>query len=178
MHYTDGKSRTNLDKVKEIEKVYGINMLSPFGTNHPEVFEEKIANMNIEQLNGIARKVGAPSYADEEQQKEILRQQFKHWSIENPPSYDIHKSKQAKLDMRKNASKRAAKALDYARTKSVFELDFPEDSLNSFLERLKTYDLADLQNLAAKCGFNPTFDRGKIIFALKKEFERDINSRP
>lgn len=190
-HYADGKKRESLTQVKKLEKIYGIDQLSPFGTNHTKVFEEIVEKdvgdetdspfvkqeKKILSLNGFARKVGAHVSADLQEQKKFLWEAFRAWQTQNPPIYANDSSKQLKPDMRKNKSKELLKQLDKTRTKSVFEKEFPKDNPESFAKLLNTFTLADLQNLAAKAGFNPSFDKAKAKNILVKAFSSDWKNR-
>jgi len=191
-HYTDGKSRTEIDRVKELEHIYGIDQVSPFGTLHTEVFKEIVEKRDgreedppherdyktLVRLNNLATKAGALISADLAEQKKFLWEAFRSYQIKNPPNYSQHKGQEMKLDMRKKENRKIMKDLDYARTKSVFEKDFPTDTPESFRKLLNTFTLADLQNLAAQAGFNPTFDRRRAVDTLVTAFTEDWRSRP
>lgn len=176
-HYADGKERSEIDRIKQLEKIYSIDIISPYGTNHTAIFEEKIKKMEIEQLNSLAHKVGAIVSADKEEQRGFLRETFRAYQSKNPPNYSVQSAKKAKLNQRTEDGQKAAEVLDSARTKSVFEKRFPKDNPESFRKLLNSYTLADLQNLSAQCGFNPSFDRKRIVDLLTKEFERDLRLR-
>jgi hypothetical protein len=176
-YYSDGKMRDDKEAVRKLEKAYGIDQLSPFGTNHTKLFEERLEGMDIEALNNLAHKVRSIVSADVEEQKNFIRESFKAHQRINPPDYAKGKGRKGKLDMRKNADKKVMKDLDFARTKSTFEKEFPKDTVESFRKLTNTYTLADLQNLAARCGFNPTWDRRRIQELLVGEFSKDLRSR-
>ena len=190
--YADGKIRDDIDKIKALENLYGIDKLSPFGTNHTKIFEEIVEakdgrktdspdernRLTLAKLNRLAHKCGAIVSADLREQKAFLWEAFKAYQRENPSSYGQHKGRSLKLDMRKNDNKEVLKKLDAARTKSVFEKDFSTETPESFRKLLNTYTLSDLQHLAAKAGFNPTFDRGRVIKTLVREFTEDKKNRP
>jgi len=176
-HYADGKIHTKIEKIQEFEKIYGINRLSPFGTNSREVFLHILKGMELENMNRMASKVGAPMIADKREQTAYLLEAFNAYSKENPPVHNKMEPTKIKIDHRKRSSKEMLKDLDYARNKSVFEKDFPEHSPEEFRNILKSYTLADLQNLAAKVGFNPIFERVRIVDLLAKEFEKDYRTR-
>ena len=177
-HYADGKVRKNLESIKEIEKAYGIDELSPFGTNHQPIFEEKIKDMDLNALNALAGKVGCVQAADIAEQTRILKEAFHAYQVKNPPNYGLPKSKEVKMDMRTNEGKRVMKELDAARTKSVFEKEFPDATEQAFRKRLNTFTLSDLQNLAAKAGYNPTFNQQRLVETLVEAFKNDLKTRP
>jgi hypothetical protein len=190
-HYADGKVRGEIDRVRQLEEIYGVSKMSPYGTNYAPIFEEILEKLEgrdgdsrsereartLEKLNNIARKAGVIVAADIEEQKKYLRTGFKAYQSQNPPNYLNTKQGKMKLDMRKNSSKRILKKLDRARTKSVFEEEYQTDTPESFRKLLNTYTLSDLQQLSAKAGFNPTFDRARAINTLVKAFNDDWEKR-
>jgi len=176
-HYADGKARINTERISQIEKENGINMTSPFGTNHAVLFEEKLKKMDLEQMNKMASSCGAMIKADEEEQKRLLRVAFRGWQTQNPPNHEQLKGRTQKLDMRCAADKKVAAILSDTQNKSVYEKEFPGHNPHSFKKILATYTLSDLQNLAARCGFNPSFDRTRVITLLVSEMEKDIKLR-
>ena len=46
------------------------------------------------------------------------------------------------------------------------------ESVNDLEEKLKTKTLSDLQSTAARLGFNPGFDRNRLIDLIIKEYQR------
>jgi hypothetical protein len=69
--------------------------------------------------------------------------------------------------------------LDHDRQLDSFEKIFPDVMTEeSFLEIVRGYTLTDLRNLAARLGFNPSFDRVRLILLLKNEFSTYLKRRP
>jgi len=190
-HYADGKVRGETERIRQLEQVYGIDKTSPYGTNYGPIFEEKINKIEgkdtdspheremktLKKLNSMALKAGVIVAANVEEQRRHLRDGFRAYQSQNPPNYFEGKAKESKMDMRKKSSKKVLESLDYARTKSVFEKEYPTDTPESFKKLLNTYTLSDLQHLAAKAGFNPSFDRGRTIETLVEEFSQDWKRR-
>ena len=46
------------------------------------------------------------------------------------------------------------------------------DSLSSLTEKLKEKTLSDLQSTAARLGFNPSFERDRLIKVITQEYQR------
>lgn len=180
MYYTDGKTRDNLEEVKKIEETFGIDQISPFGTSHKGVFEEKLETMKLGKMNALAEKVGCPTAANVDEQKKFLREAFRAFQTRNPVDYGqlSPQKKTTKNKRETKAQKQAKQVVDSARTKSVFEKEFPNEDVQSLKKILHGYTLSDLQNLSAKCGLNPIFDKHRAINNLVSEFERDLNMRP
>jgi hypothetical protein len=176
-HYADGKARpSKLDSIKERERIDGTAVMSPYGTSSLPVLMDKLDNMEIEQMKDFAFKCGVKVIANQAIQREHIITAFKAWQTQNPPP--ARQGHTQRIDRRTNKSKEILADLDVARTKSIWERDFATETPQSFRKLLNTYSLADLQNLSARAGFNPSFDRGRIIGLLVSELEKDINLRP
>jgi len=171
-HYTDGKVRSDLDRIKELERVFGIAALSPFGTSNKEVFKEKLKDMDLKSMARLAEKLGVIRAADKKEQKKYLMESFDDWVRKNgDPIGDKVKSNRPAASVLKG-HQNIQKLLDRDRKLTTFEQIFPTtDSEEKFIEVVGNYTLTDLRNLAARLGFNPSFDRARLILLLKNEFK-------
>jgi len=152
LEYADGKERDELDLVEEQEKIYGTNKLSPFKTADIRLFRRNLETMSNEKMIAIAERVAARIYSDPKSQKEELERAFVSWASRNTAF---------QTDMTKKAEK-GARSEAFGNSASVNDLE----------EKLKTQSLSDLQATAARLGFNPGFDRNRLITLIKQEYQR------
>jgi len=152
LEYADGKERDDVDLIEEEEKIYGIHQLSPFGTADTRVFKRKLENMDLGQKKTLSQRVGGRSYANDASMDQELNKLFNMWCSRNKV-------------FQTNASKKAEKG---ARSEA-FE---GSESVNALEEKLKSKTLSDLQATASRLGFNPGFDRNKLITLIKQEYQR------
>ena len=152
LEYADGKERDDIDLIEEEEKIYGVHQLSPFGTADTRVFKRKLENMDLGQKKTLSQRVGGRSYANDSSMDQELTKQFNMWCSRNKV-------------FQTNASKKAEKG---ARSEA-FE---GSESVNALEEKLKSKTLSDLQATASRLGFNPGFDRNKLITLIKQEYQR------
>ena len=66
-----------LDRVKELEEVLGIKTVNPFGTNDPTIFENKLKDSNLSDLQNLAMKIGVFPEGSKDRLKDKLRKEFK-----------------------------------------------------------------------------------------------------
>jgi len=170
-NYTDGKVRSDLDHIKELERVFGIAAISPFGTNNKEVFQEKLKSMELKAMVRLAEKLGVIRAADKKEQKKYLMESFDDWVRRNgDPIGDKVKGGRPTATVLQG-HENIQKLLDKDRKLDTFEKIFPSmDSEGKFMEVVGNYTLSELRNLAARLGFNPSFDRSRLILLLKNEF--------
>lgn len=144
LQYTDGKERDEIDEIEAKEKLMGVDVLSPFGTNNPQVFKRKLESMNHVSKSALAERTGTRLFADEELQNQSLIKAFHEWRGSNWGSTG-------------------------SQTKVKAEV-LASDSINDFEQKLKRKTLSELQEMAMKLGFTPSFDRIRLISALRQEY--------
>ena len=152
LEYADGKERDELDLIEEQEKIFGTKMLSPFQTADIRLFRRNLETMSRDQMTLMAEKVAARIYTSPEQQKDELLQAFSSWLARNG-TFQTDASKKAE---------KGARSLAFENSASVKDLE----------EKLKSKTLSDLQATAARLGFNPSFDRNRLITIIKQEYQR------
>ena len=152
LEYADGKERDDVDFIEEQEKIFGTDKISPFKTADIRVFRRRIDAMSRDEMSRIAERVAARMYSNTEDQKSELLRAFHSWVSTNG-------------FIQTAATKKAEKgALSRA-----FE---GSESVNSLKEKLKSKTLSDLQSTAARLGFNPSFDRERLIKVITQEYQR------
>jgi hypothetical protein len=144
LHYTDGKERDDIDQVEAQEKLMGVDKISPFGTNDRRVLKRKLENFDLQKLARIAEKTGTRSYADREDQIGAIIKAFDEWRVSN---WHNSGSKTAEI----------SKILAH-------------DDLGDFEKEMKSKSLSELQEVAMKLGFSPSFDRTRLLSVLKQEY--------
>ncbi|MGA0119963.1 MAG: hypothetical protein ACO3HJ_00755 [Methylophilaceae bacterium] len=152
LEYADGKERDEVDLIEEQEKIYGTDTLSPFKTADVRVFRRRLDTMSREQMNAMAERVAARIYSSENDQKTELLQAFHSWVSRNG-------------SFQTSATKKAEKGA----LSAAFEGSIDVKELE---EKLKSKTLSELQETAARLGFNPGFDRDRIIGLVVKEYQR------
>ena len=58
LDFADGKKEERIRKAEELEKLVGISDVNPYGTTIASVFEEKLKDMSLVDLQALAVKVG------------------------------------------------------------------------------------------------------------------------
>ena len=152
LEYADGKERDDVDFIEEQENIFGTDKISPFKTADIRVFRRRIDVMSRDEMNRIAERVAARTYSNTEDQKSELLRAFHSWVSTNGF---------IQTDATKKAEKGALSA--------AFE---GSESVNSLEEKLKSKTLSDLQSTAARLGFNPSFDRERLIKVITQEYQR------
>ena len=152
LEYADGKERDKVDEIEDQEAIYGMDIISPYGTADMSVFARKIDNLDIAGLQKLAERNGLPQSADLMGQHEILIRGFQDWLSQNG---SLQTSASIKAE-------KGARAVAYEGSNSVKELD----------EKLKSKTLSDLQSTAAQLGFSPGYDRDRLIELIKQEYRR------
>ncbi len=64
------------NKMAKLETILGVDQLNPFGTNEPDIFEDKLKSMTYADMRQLASKVGVNPFMPEPQLKTILRKEF------------------------------------------------------------------------------------------------------
>lgn len=152
LEYADGKVRDEVDLIEEQERIYGTDVVSPYKTADVRVFKRRLESMSRDQMAVMAEKVAARQYSSEEDQKTELMQSFYSWLSRNG-SFRTSASKQAE---------KGALSSAFENSKNIEELE----------KKLKSKTLSDLQSTAARLGFNPSFERERIIDIIKKEYQK------
>lgn len=156
LEYADGKVRDEIDLIEEKEKIFGINTISPFGTADRRVWDRKLENMDTQSMQALAERVGARQYGDYELQSRELNNYFADWVAKNG-----------------NISQEVAPLQETIAEKGALSDAFEgADSVKDLEAKLKSKTLSDLQATAARLGFNPGFDRSKLITVIKQEYQR------
>tara|TARA_B110000858_G_scaffold194123_1_gene247912 strand:+ start:182 stop:805 length:624 start_codon:yes stop_codon:yes gene_type:complete len=152
LEYADGKQRDEVDLAEEQEKIYGVDVISPFKTGDIRVFRRKLETMSRDKMSTLANRVAARTYSSEADQKEELIKAFYSWASTN--SF-----------IQTAATKKSEKG-------ALSEAFEDSESVNSLEEKLKSKTLSDLQSTAARLGFNPSFDRERLIKVITQEYQR------
>lgn len=152
LEYADGKERDEIDLIEEEEKIYGTDKISPFKTADVRVFRRRLETMSRDQMTAIAERVAARTYSSEGDQKAELLQAFHSWVSTNG-------------FVQTDASKKAEKGA----LSDAFE---GSKSVNDLNKTLKSKTLSELQETAARLGFNPSFDRERLIKVISQEYQR------
>lgn len=69
------------DKVIELEKILGVQEVNPFKTTEPQVFEDRLADMNYSEMQALAMRVGLSPYLQKPQLKKALFKEFKSYNL-------------------------------------------------------------------------------------------------
>tara|TARA_R110000868_G_scaffold342810_1_gene603705 strand:+ start:381 stop:953 length:573 start_codon:yes stop_codon:yes gene_type:complete len=152
LEYSDGKERDEVDFIEEQEIIYGTDKISPFKTADIRVFRRRIELMSRDQMSAMAEKVAARIYSSEYDQKSELMRAFYSWASTNGHSQTNNSKK----------SENGALSGAFEQSKSV----------NKLQDKLKSKTLSELQSTAARLGFNPSFDRERLIKAITQEYQR------
>lgn len=70
-------------KMKELEFVLGVDRVSPFGTNELDLFENKLKDMMVSDMQAIARRIGVNPYLDKVALRNSLIREFKLYAKGN-----------------------------------------------------------------------------------------------
>ena len=75
---TDGKDRDSneIQKMKDLEEILGIKSVNPYGTLNREIFEEKLGDMTLTDMQSMAMQIGYPPTRDRHALKKGLRKSF------------------------------------------------------------------------------------------------------
>ena len=152
LEYADGKERDEVDFIEEQEKIYGVDTISPFKTADVRVFRKKLETMSRDKMATLADRVAARAYSSEEDQKQELLKAFHSWKSTNG-------------FVQTDASKKAEKG-------ALAEAFEGANSTASLIKKLKEKTLSELQETAARLGFNPSFDKQRIIKVITQEYQR------
>ncbi len=75
----DGKVHVDpdIERVKQLEEIFGIKKMNPFGTSNIEVFKEKLSEMTIVDMQHMCEKVGIFASGSRQEIREKLLREFK-----------------------------------------------------------------------------------------------------
>jgi hypothetical protein len=68
-------------KVLELEKILGVQEVNPFKTTDPEIFEDRLADMNYAEMQALAMRVGLSPYLQKPQLKKALLKEFRGYNL-------------------------------------------------------------------------------------------------
>ena len=125
LEYADGKQRDEIDLVEEQEKIYGVDVVSPFKTGDIRVFRRKLETMSRDRMTALANRVAARTYSSEEDQKEELIKAFYSWASTNS-FIQTDATKKAEIATKKQALRDAPadSAIDAASTETELKLQW------------------------------------------------------
>lgn len=69
------------EKVLKLEKILGVQEVNPFKTTDPEIFEDRLADMNYAEMQSLAMRVGLSPYLQKPQLKKALAKQFRSYNL-------------------------------------------------------------------------------------------------
>lgn len=75
MQVADGK--TDLEEIRNLEKIMGVQQINPFKTNNIEIFQEDLASMNLTDMQRLAVKAGLLPSGNRSMLKNKLLKEFK-----------------------------------------------------------------------------------------------------
>ena len=94
------------DKQRKLEEILGVDTINPFGTNELDIFEDKLGNMTLADMQALAQRVGLNPYHSESRLKKSLVKEFefvnrnnRRNTIPSPPKsvFDPENPKHAEL---------------------------------------------------------------------------------
>jgi hypothetical protein len=77
LDFADGKKEERIRKAEELEKLVGISDVNPYGTTIASVFEEKLKDMSLVDLQALAVKVGEFPSGTQTSLRNKLRKSFR-----------------------------------------------------------------------------------------------------
>lgn len=88
----DGQTQEDpIEKIKEIEKILGVERSNPFGTTRLDIFKEKLDEMTLVDMQHMCEKIGIFASGSRQDLKSKLLREFKStnkgsisMTIENP----------------------------------------------------------------------------------------------
>lgn len=75
MQVADGK--TDLEEIRNLEKIMGVQQINPFKTNNLEIFQENLSSMNLTDMQRLAVKAGLLPSGNRSMLKNKLLKEFK-----------------------------------------------------------------------------------------------------
>lgn len=75
MQVMDGK--TDLEEIRNLEKIMGVQQINPFKTNNLEIFQENLSSMNLTDMQRLAVKAGLLPSGNRSMLKNKLLKEFK-----------------------------------------------------------------------------------------------------
>lgn len=75
MQVADGK--TDLEEIRNLEKIMGVQQINPFKTNNLEIFQEDLSSMNLTDMQRLAVKAGLLPSGNRSMLKNKLLKEFK-----------------------------------------------------------------------------------------------------
>ena len=99
------------EKVIELEKILGVQEVNPFKTTDPQVFEDRLADMNYAEMQALAMRVGLSPYLQKPQLKKALTKEFKNYNLNSTGKMLPLSTKSIQLDPNNPKHKAALKIL-------------------------------------------------------------------
>jgi hypothetical protein len=69
------------EKILKLEKILGVQEVNPFKTTDPQIFEERLAEMNYAEMQSLAMRVGLSPYLQKPQLKKALAKQCRSYNL-------------------------------------------------------------------------------------------------
>ena len=79
LSYADGKKEDRVKKARELEEMVGISDVNPYGTTIASVFDDKLDQMTLVDLQSLAVKVGEFPSGTQTTLKKKLKKSFRDY---------------------------------------------------------------------------------------------------
>ena len=94
LSFADGKQEEKIRKAKELEELVGLNQVNPYGTTVPDLFEAKLSEMTLVDMQALAVTVGVFPSGTKTTLRKKLEKSFRDYqrgsnSFIMPPSTPI-----------------------------------------------------------------------------------------
>lgn len=86
------------EKMRELEKILGMNQVNPFGTSDEAVFEQDLNRMTLSDLQSMASKHGVSPAYPVSTIKDLLKKAFVNWNRNSLRNVMPAPSESIKLD--------------------------------------------------------------------------------
>ena len=73
----DTSSASYIEKIHQMEVIFGVGETNPYGTNHLPIFEEKLGEMSEADMRALANRVGINPFYNKKNLKENLIKEFR-----------------------------------------------------------------------------------------------------
>jgi hypothetical protein len=71
------------EKMQKLESILGVSEISPYGTNELDIFEDKLKEMTLSDMQKLASKVGLNPFLDRPTLKKVLIKEFSAYNRNN-----------------------------------------------------------------------------------------------
>jgi len=79
LSYADGKKEDKIKRAKELEELVGLNQVNPYGTAIASVFDDKLKEMSLVDMQELAVKVGVFPSGTKTSLKSKLQKSFREY---------------------------------------------------------------------------------------------------